>query len=82
MSVQVVPIAQVTPTYFNHTFSIRKMEAVLNKQGQIEPLQVRVVAPNKYETFAQDTHGNDIIAAAYNLGWPTVIITVVTRYIS
>ena len=86
MSVQVVPIAHVTPTYVSSTSFVRKMKSVLEYQGQIEPLQVRAVSVSldgkvSYETFAQDTHGNDILCAARLLEWPSVIITVVKKFI-
>jgi nucleotide-binding universal stress UspA family protein len=67
--------------------SIRKMEAVLTKQGQIEPLQVKLYVKRPSDgveifcTYHQDTHAADIVMAARNLGWPTLLVSVQTgRY--
>lgn len=77
---EVVAIGKVFPSYIAPTYSVRRMTAVLLKQGQIEPLQVRPTVSG-YATFAEDTHGNDILCAARTLGWPTVLITVVPKFI-
>ena len=66
-------------------YTIRKMESVLSKQGQIEPLQVKHYATrddgvNVFITCDEDVHGADIVMAARNLAWPTLLITVVARY--
>ena len=67
--------------------TIRKMEAVLSKQGQIEPLQVKqyCIRPSDsveiFCTYHQDTHAADIVMAARNLGWPTLLVSIQTgRY--
>lgn len=31
-----------------------------------------------YITYCQDAHGSDIVHAAMNLGWPTILVTVQT----
>lgn len=65
--------------------TIRKMESVLSKQGQIEPLQVKHYATRKdgmdvFITCDEDVHGADIVQAALNLGWPTLLVTIVQKY--
>jgi hypothetical protein len=60
----------------------------LRKQGQIEPLQVKVFSTDSvaktttYITFDADVHANDIWQAAKLLGWPTLLIVEVKKYIS
>lgn len=79
----VVPIKQVIPATDNLSKrAVYKMRDILVKQGQIEPLQVAVYEPTTptYITFHQDLHGNEIMAAAKLLGWPTVLIVVMKRY--
>jgi nitrogen fixation/metabolism regulation signal transduction histidine kinase len=66
--------------------TVRKMEAVLSKQGQIEPLQVRLYATrddgvNVYITCDEDVHATDIVLAARNLAWSTLLVLVVDKYI-
>ena len=81
----IVPIAQVIVSHQSVSrTSIRKMEAVLARQGQIEPLQVKVYSTDAngvttYITFYQDAHGSDIVAAANNLGWPTLLVCVKSK---
>lgn len=67
-------------------YSIRKMESVLQRQGQIEPLQVKHYATRDdgvdvFITCDEDVHGADIVMAARNLAWSTLLITVVQKYI-
>ena len=63
-------------------YFIRKMVDVLKKQGQIQPLQVRRSEHNEYiyQTFKQDVFAAETIMAARQLGWPTILITIVDRY--
>lgn len=81
--VLVVRTSQViVNSHFTHG-SIRKMEAVLRAQGQIQPLQVKPVSVTTggtqlYETFPEDIHGYDIVQAARNLDWPTLLVYVQT----
>lgn len=75
----VVPIelinAGVTPSYY----FIRKMMIVLEKQGQIEPLQV-YTKNGRYYTFDEDPYGAEFVHAARRLGWESMLITVAKRY--
>ena len=59
---------------------IRIMSSVLQRQGQIEPLQVREYCPGTYITCEEDVWGAAIVHAAKALEWPTLLICVVTRY--
>lgn len=78
---QIVPIGEVsvlhdmTPT----SYSVRKMRVVLEKQGQIEPLQV-MRAYGRYFTFHDDPHGTEIVHAARQLGWPTLLVVEMKAY--
>jgi len=60
------------------------MAHVLQKQGQIEPLQVAeyvtVNGDTTYITHYNDPHGSDIVLAAARLGWTTLLVVVNTRY--
>lgn len=84
----VVPINQVIPSTDRTSSrgSILKMVEVLKKQGQIEPLQVKVFSrddyrmPTSYITFDADVHAPDIVSAAITLGWPTLLIAVVRKF--
>jgi hypothetical protein len=76
---QVVPIEQVKPLEAENS-SVRKMVEVLDRQGQIEPLQVKVLAENSYTTFEQDAWGDEIIYAAKRLGWKTLLIAPQHKY--
>jgi hypothetical protein len=58
----------------------RRMVEVLKRQGQIEPLQVQHYAPGVYITFHDDPYGNDIVWAARELEWPTLLVVVMKRY--
>ena len=80
----VVDIKQV----INHTDTaskreIRRMMDVLEKQGQIEPLQVKLYEPSgpTYITHEDNTWGYVIVMAARQLGWPTLLILVTEKYI-
>lgn len=76
----VVPIEVVINACDSSRRQVVKMADVLRRQGQIEPLQVQVYAPDVYITWHQDVHGNDIVQAAKLLGWPTLLVTVVNRF--
>jgi hypothetical protein len=69
-----VHTSRVSPLRF-----IRKMADVLQRQGQIEPLQVQSV-DDKFITFECDTHGDDIVHAARYLGWSTILVCVTNRF--
>jgi hypothetical protein len=64
--------------------AIRKMKRTLEKQGQIEPLQVRLIRgfgmPDSYTIFHDDPWGNEILWAARELGWKTILIVEMQRY--
>jgi hypothetical protein len=82
----VVPIESISlHNGTNSKRSVRTMMEVLKKQGQIEPLQVRKHIPKSgppfYTTFNEDVHGEDIVRAAQELEWPTILITVERKYI-
>lgn len=74
-----MPISKVVPLHDSEPWFVRKMQAVLEKQGQIEPLQVHPFE-DKYITFPQDSHGADIVFAARNLGWDTLLVHVTYVY--
>ena len=77
---KVVPIEEVQQRWpTSKEYFVRKMREVLQKQGQIEPLQVCVV-DGKYVTFDQDPWGESIIAAAKELGWTTLLVVEMRRY--
>ena len=63
---------------------IHRVKSVLERQGQIEPLQVRALATPidgvKYTTFDCDAWGNEILVSARALGWKTVLIVVMKKY--
>ena len=71
----VVPLADVNP----RSWHIKKMAKVLERQGQIEPLQVYKIVEH-YFVFQDDPHGNDIVYAARQLGWPTLLIVEMRKY--
>ena len=75
----IVPIRQVIALNSSRYY-IDKMKGVLERQGQIEPLQVRKLDSGLYMTFEQDAHGNDIVCAAQELGWPTLLIVEMRRF--
>lgn len=78
--IKVVPIEQVIPLPDSSSaYSVRKMKAVLLKQGQIEPLQVRA-AGDSFSPFHADPWANEIIHAARELGWPTLLIGITDTY--
>jgi hypothetical protein len=77
---QVVPIDQVIPLSDSSSpYAVIKMMRTLVKQGQIEPLQVHPYG-GKYIVFQDDPWANEIIYAARQLGWPSLIIVVMKRY--
>ena len=75
----VVPITRVIPCDKYSSFFTRKMKRVLEKQGQIEPLQVRKYA-GEYHVFPQDVHGSEIVYAARELGWDTLLVVVMEKF--
>lgn len=81
---KVVPIELVIECG-STSYGVRAMERTLQKQGQIEPLQVRLIPslsePDKYMPYEQDTWGNEIVVAARHLGWKTLLVLVTDRYI-
>mgnify|MGYP001597118112 CR=1 FL=1 len=70
-SLEHINISSVTPR------DLSRMIKVLEKQGQIEPLQLSIV--NK-RPFVQDPHGISIVAAARQLNWPTILVIYTERY--
>jgi len=76
----IVPIRQVIPLADVSRYHVKKMKAVLERQGQIEPLQVRKLESGLYMTFERDAHGSEIVCAAQELGWPTILIVEMRRY--
>jgi hypothetical protein len=77
----VVPIENVIPYYpATSRRAVARMRAVLEIQGQIEPLQVRRVTDNHWCAFAADPWGAEIIQAAQELGWQTLLIVEMAKY--
>lgn len=77
---KVVPIEEVQQRWpTSQEYFVRKMRKVLEKQGQIEPLQVYRF-DGKYHAFDQDPWGESIIAAARQLGWTTLLVVEMRRY--
>jgi hypothetical protein len=76
----IVPIRQVIPIADVSRYFINKMKETLQKQGQIEPLQVQKLEAGQYITFDEDAHGNEIVCAAQELGWTTLLIVEMKRY--
>lgn len=76
---QVVEISRVVPLGERPSFFIRKMRAVLERQGQIEPLQVYAFEDH-FLVWHDDSHGSDIVFAARELGWSTLLIVDTKRY--
>jgi len=74
---QIVPIDRVLPRHSKP--STRIMRRVLERQGQIEPLQVTAEGLY-YVTFDCDVHADSIVAAARELGWNTLLIVVTDVY--
>ena len=74
---QIVPIDRVIPRESKP--STRIMRRVLERQGQIEPLQVTSEGLY-YVTFDCDVHADSIVAAARELGWNTLLIVVTDSY--
>lgn len=74
----VVPIDTVKPLVLTrYEYGIKRMKAVLEKQGQIEPLQIN---PRTETTHRQDVWGDDLWYAAKDLGWDTILIVHTDRY--
>ena len=80
--IRVVPIDQVVPLKDSSSYGIRKMVAVLQKQGQIEPLQVHPIDSDgeKFIVFEQDAWANEIVFAARALEWPTLLVGITDTY--
>ena len=85
---QVVPIESVKSLTEDNisNWHINKMVTVLQKQGQIEPLQVYPISLRdndtiKYCVYLQDSHGHEIVCAAKRLGWDTLLIVETNKYL-
>lgn len=78
----VIPISQVMPDRDVSRYAVRKMMDTLTKQGQIEPLQVALYEPitPTYITFYNDSWGAEVVHAALQLGWPTLLVSVTKKY--
>lgn len=77
---EVVPINRVIPLADGSSQSaVRKMKAVLASQGQIEPLQVHPYGEH-FIVWHDDPWGNEIVYAARELGWDTLLIVVTEKY--
>jgi len=76
----VVPIEQVKPLHSDRVQSVKKVMAILDKQGQIEPMQVKVLGPDSYTTFEHDPWSDTRILAAKQLGWKTLLIAPMHKY--
>ena len=85
----VVPIEKVVilNEYLRTDRYLKKMKDVLEKQGQIEPLQVQSMKVFKdglfqfcYVPFEEDVYAEDIILAARELKWPTLLIVEMDKY--
>jgi hypothetical protein len=76
----VVPIATVKYDEVSPV-SVRRMKRILEQQGQIEPLQVWLdEATGLWTTFKQDPWGAEIVEAAKQLGWQTLLVVEMKRY--
>jgi len=76
----VVPISRVIPLADGISLhSVRRMKSTLVKQGQIEPLQVHAMG-DKFLVFPADPWGSEIVYAARELAWPTLLVVVMNRY--
>jgi hypothetical protein len=60
-------------------WAVKKTMEVLERQGQIEPLQVWE-QDGAYVIYGQEPYGAEILEAAKRLGWPTLLIVVMMRY--
>lgn len=80
MGARVVSIDEVAPSaYSSSIWAVRKMRAVLEKQGQIEPLQVRRVH-NLLLVWEEDAWGNEIVFAARDLKWDTLLVVETEKF--
>lgn len=77
---RVVEIGEVIPNNESSLWHIRKMAEVLQRQGQIEPLQVYREG-EFLRTFEQDAWGAETVIAARALQWPTLLVLITERYI-
>ena len=63
---------------------VRRMTEVIERQGQIEPLQVREIESvgdvRMFETFMTDVWGSAILRAAHLLNWDNILVVVMRRY--
>ena len=76
----VVPIDRVVPLGDSSSrYAVQRVKAVLEKQGQIEPLQVYKFDEH-YLVFHDDPWGNEIVYAARELGWTTLLIQEMEKY--
>jgi hypothetical protein len=72
---RVIPLADIAPS----SYGIRKMKSVLLQQGQIEPLQVHKFDEH-FIVFHDDPWGCEVVYAARELGWPTLLIAEMKKY--
>jgi len=80
MTMEIVDINKVIPINDSSSpWAVRKMKDTLTRQGQIEPLQVRKCG-DKFTVFYNDPWGNEIIYAARDLGWDTLMIVEMKGY--
>jgi hypothetical protein len=75
VSIEKVSYGVVSPS----RHEVVRMRGVLERQGQIEPLQVRRSLTG-FITFPQDVWAPAIVQAARELGWPTLLIAEMGRY--
>ena len=75
--IQVVPIDAVKPWSSSRPWSTYKMKKVLEKQGQIIPLQVN---KQSNHTYFLDPWGDEIWYAAKDLGWDTLLVLFNDRF--
>ena len=75
----VIPIDKVVPLADTDQHFIDKMKKVLKKQGQIEPLQVHSFE-DKFIVFQDDAWGNEIVFAARQLGWGSLLVHITNKF--
>lgn len=75
----IISINTVLEPEIKSAWAIKKMVKVLEKQGQIEPLQVQE-CNGLYSCFSHDLNGQEILLAAKYLEWPTILVCVMEKY--
>lgn len=80
METRIIPAHLVSASLQRDGWFTKKMMTVLEKQGQIEPLQVWKDG-DFFRTFKNDPHGSDIVHAANFLRWDTLLVLITDRYI-